>query len=97
MKPLHHNHLGACIWIVKPRAHGFVPPGKGRFPLHVAESFFNIVRIIDDNDIAAFEKKLGSIFHPPPLPRAPVETRQPTPDELLKLQPNTDPDGMERL
>jgi hypothetical protein len=43
------------------------------------------------------EKKLGSIFHPPPLPRAPVETRQPTLDELLKLQPNTDPDGMERL
>jgi hypothetical protein len=43
------------------------------------------------------EKKLGTIFHLPPMPRAPVETRQPTLDELLKLQPNTDPDGMERL
>ncbi len=43
------------------------------------------------------EKKLGSIFHPPPLPRAPVETRQPTLDELLKLQPNPDSDEIPRI
>ncbi len=43
------------------------------------------------------EKKLGSILHLPPMPRAPVETRAVTLDELLKLQPNQDPDGMERL
>ncbi len=43
------------------------------------------------------EKKLGSIFHPPPLPRAPVEARQPTLDELLKLQPNPDSDEIPRI
>ncbi len=43
------------------------------------------------------EKKLGSILHLPPMPRAPVETRQPTLDELLDLQPKQDPDGTLRL
>ncbi len=39
------------------------------------------------------EKRLRSILKLPPMPRAPVETRQPTLDELLKLQPQNDPDG----
>ncbi len=43
------------------------------------------------------EKKLGTILHLPPMPRAPIETRQPTLDELIELQPKPDPDGMERL
>ncbi len=34
------------------------------------------------------EKKLWSILKLPPMPRAPIETRQPTLDELLKLQPD---------
>ncbi len=40
------------------------------------------------------ERRLQTIFHPPPLPRAPVETRQPTLDELLKLQPDPESDGI---
>jgi hypothetical protein len=43
------------------------------------------------------ERRLQSILRLPPMPRAPVETRQPTLDELLDLQPKQDPDGMERL
>ncbi len=43
------------------------------------------------------ERRLQSILHLPPMPRAPVETRQPTLDELLKLQPKSDPDGTIRL
>ena len=39
------------------------------------------------------EKRLWSILKLPPMPRAPVETRQPTLDELIKLQPQNDPDG----
>jgi hypothetical protein len=38
------------------------------------------------------EKKLYSILNPPPLPRAPVETRTLTFDELLKLQSWPDSD-----
>ena len=43
------------------------------------------------------EKKLWSILKLPPLPPAPVETRQPTLDELLKLQPNNDGEPYERI
>ncbi len=43
------------------------------------------------------EKKLPSILNPPPLPRAPVETRQPTLDELLALQPKNDGEPYERI
>ena len=39
------------------------------------------------------EKRLWSILKLPPMPKAPVETRQPTLDELIKLQPQNDPDG----
>ncbi len=42
------------------------------------------------------EKKLHSILKVPPLPQPPIETRQPTLDELLKLQPSGDPD-LERI
>ena len=44
------------------------------------------------------EKKLRSILHPPPLPRPPIETRQPTLDELIELQPKPgDGPGRERI
>ncbi len=43
------------------------------------------------------ERKLGSILHPPPLPQPPIETRQPTLDELIELQPKDDPDGRSRI
>ena len=43
------------------------------------------------------EKKLPSILHPPPLPQPPIETRQPTLDELIELQPKDDPDGRSRI
>ncbi len=43
------------------------------------------------------ERKLRSIMHPPPLPRPPIETRQPTLDELIELQPKDDPDGRSRI
>lgn len=44
------------------------------------------------------EKKLHSILHLPPMPRAPVEAREPTLDELIKLQPKLGGDGRrERL
>ncbi len=39
------------------------------------------------------EKKLYSILHLPPMPRAPVEAREPTLDELIKLQPKLGGDG----
>ena len=39
------------------------------------------------------EKRLWSILKLPPMPRAPVETRQPTLEELIKLQPNQNGDG----
>ncbi len=42
------------------------------------------------------ERKLRSIMHPPPLPQPPIETRQPTLDELIELQPKDDPDGRSR-
>ncbi len=42
------------------------------------------------------EKKLYSILNPPPLPRASVETRQPTLNEIIDLQPNGEPD-LERI
>ncbi len=40
---------------------------------------------------------LGKILRLPPMPRAPFETRQPTLDELIDLQPKPDSDGMERI
>jgi hypothetical protein len=43
------------------------------------------------------EKKLSRILKLPPMPRAPVDPRTVTLDELLKLQPNKDPDGILRL
>ena len=39
------------------------------------------------------EKKLHSILRPPPLPRPPIETRQPTLDELIELQPKPSDGG----
>ncbi len=42
------------------------------------------------------EKKSYSILNLPPLPPAPVETRQPTLNELIDLQPKDDP-GFERI
>ncbi|MCH8997857.1 MAG: hypothetical protein IID48_06265 [Proteobacteria bacterium] len=39
------------------------------------------------------EKKLHSILHLPPMPRAPIEARQPTLDELIKMQPKSGGDG----
>ncbi len=36
------------------------------------------------------EKKLWSILKLPPMPRAPIETRAPTMDELVKLQSGDD-------
>ncbi len=39
------------------------------------------------------EKRLGSILHLPPMPRPPIQTRQPTLDELIKLQPKSGGDG----
>ncbi len=39
------------------------------------------------------EKRLWSILKLPPMPRAPVETRQPTLEELIKLQTNQNGDG----
>ncbi len=43
------------------------------------------------------EKKTYSILHLPPLPQPPIETRQPTLDELIELQPKDDPDGRSRI
>jgi len=43
------------------------------------------------------EKKLSSILKLPPLPPAPVETRQPTLNELIDMQPKKDPDEILRL
>ena len=42
------------------------------------------------------EKKLHTILKPPPLPRPPVETRQPTLNELIDLQPKGE-SGFERI
>ena len=39
------------------------------------------------------EKKLHSILHLPPMPRPPIETKPPTLDELIKLQPKSGGDG----
>ncbi len=38
------------------------------------------------------EKKLWPILKLPPMPRAPIETRQPTLNEIIELQPKDDPD-----
>ncbi len=43
------------------------------------------------------ERKIRSIMHPPPMPQPPIETRQPTLDELIELQPKDDPDGRSRI
>jgi hypothetical protein len=43
------------------------------------------------------EKKLSPILKLPPMPRAPVDPRTVTLDELLKLQPKHDGDGILRL
>ncbi len=43
------------------------------------------------------EKKLRSILHLPPMPRAPIEAREPTLDELIALQPKSGPDGGPRI
>ena len=43
------------------------------------------------------EKRLHSILHLPPMPRAPVEGRQPTLQELIDLQPDPESDGILRL
>ncbi len=54
---------------------------------------------IDDIVLAAAmaawlgEKRLWSILKLPPMLRPPIEARQPTLDELIKLQPKKDPDG----
>ncbi len=39
------------------------------------------------------EKRLWPILKLPPMPRAPIETRQPTLNEIIELQPKDDPDG----
>ena len=39
------------------------------------------------------EKKLYSILHLPPMPRPPIETRQPTLDELIESMPESSDDG----
>ncbi len=39
------------------------------------------------------ERRLGSILHLPPMPRPPIETRQPTLDELIGLQRKGEADG----
>ncbi len=39
------------------------------------------------------EKRLWSILKLPPMPKAPIEARRATLDELIKLQPQNDPDG----
>jgi len=41
------------------------------------------------------EKKLGSILRLPPMPRPPIETRPPSLDELIELQPKPS-DGVRR-
>ncbi len=43
------------------------------------------------------ERGLGKILRLPPMPRAPVETRQPTLDELLKLQSIPGKDEIPRI
>ena len=43
------------------------------------------------------EKKLWSILQLPPMPRPPIEARQPTLDELIKLQPKGGPGGRPRI
>ena len=43
------------------------------------------------------EKRLGSILHLPPMPRAPIETKRPTFDELIEMQPRGEPDGRPRI
>ncbi len=43
------------------------------------------------------EKKLGSILKLPPMPRAPIETRTITYDELIAMQPREDDDEPPRI
>ena len=43
------------------------------------------------------EKKLWSILNLPPMPRPPIETRQPTLNELITMQPKRDPDAPARI
>ena len=43
------------------------------------------------------EKKLWSILNLPPMPRPPIETRQPTLNELIALQSKPDPDAPARI
>ncbi len=43
------------------------------------------------------EKKLSSILELPPMPRAPIETRRLTYDELIAMQPKKDDDGPWRI
>lgn len=43
------------------------------------------------------ERKLGSILKLPPMPRAPIQTRPPTLDELIALQSKPDQDGPPRV
>ena len=39
------------------------------------------------------EKRLWSVLKLPPIPKPPIEARQPTLDELIKLHPKGDTDG----
>ena len=43
------------------------------------------------------EKRSPSILHLPPMPTPPVETRQPTFDELVNLLETSDPVGWDRI
>ena len=43
------------------------------------------------------EKRLWSILKLPPLPRAPVESRAPTFDELIEMQPKHDSEDRPRI
>ena len=43
------------------------------------------------------ERRLSTILHLPPMPRAPVEARQPTLQELIDLQPDSDSEDILQL
>jgi hypothetical protein len=53
MDALHDNHLGACLRIVQARAHHLIPPVEDGTADQIAFGFAHVVRVIDDDPIAA--------------------------------------------
>ena len=57
MQPLHDDDVGATHGVIEPVGHRLVPPVEGPLADDLTLLVADVVRIVDDNDVAAFAGK----------------------------------------